>query len=263
MKIGQMTVRAAALAVAFGVGSAHAAMQDPAGFVNQHPLVFPTAISLFSPVGFGADMGTVFGTAAAVNEWPGTNASDGNLSLGAGLGNGEKYLGLQINALIDSVGVRDPFGQNGNVSFKVFRWLTSSTAVAFGNANLQGWGALADSAQSYYGAVTQYFSFMSDNSLPVAVTVGAGSGAFHSTADFRNGVDSNVTGFGSVAVNVIPQVSVIADYTSEVLSAGVSAMPISTIPAVVTAYATNLAGGNKVGGGATYGLRLSYGYSFA
>lgn len=238
--------------------------RDLSHMANPHPLLFPTAASLFAPVGFGTNLGTVFGSLSLVDRWPGGSKSDGSLSLGAGLGDGDKYVGFQATALIDSIGVQDNgFAKNGSFSFKAFRWLSPDTSVSLGVANTARWGALKTFSNSYYGSATHYFSFFADHSFPIAATFGAGTGAFYSTAMARSNKDDEIKPFGALSISVLPQLSVIGDYTSDIWSAGLSAVPWLKFPFAVTAYATNLGGGHKVSGRVTYGIRFAVGYAFA
>ncbi len=256
-------VATAALA-ACSLSTAFAGGADTASYNNPHPLLFPTAASLFAPVGFGTNLGTVFGAFGYVNRWPGTTASDGNLLFGAGLGNGDKYVGLQGTVLLDSVSGdnNSSFGANGSLGIKLFRWLSPNLSIAAGVANVGRWGTLKNDANSWYGSMTDYFSFFQNGRFPIAATFGFGSGAFFNTAAFRANSDSNMKPFGSLAVSIIPQLSVIGDYTADMWSAGVSVVPFIKFPLALTGLATNLGGGDKKAGPVTYGFRVSLGYAF-
>jgi hypothetical protein len=113
-------------------------IESPSDYVNNHPFIVPAASSLFAPIGFGADFGTTSLTLMGVNEWPGGNEADGAAAIGVGLGNGDRYVGLSVSGLIDSLGTHDSFGANGNVGIKLFRWLTPTTSISAGVNNLQG-----------------------------------------------------------------------------------------------------------------------------
>ncbi|MDF1654339.1 MAG: hypothetical protein P1U34_04425 [Coxiellaceae bacterium] len=258
----KVAATAALAACTLSTAFAGGADTTPAG--NLHPLLFPTAASLFAPVGFGTDLGTFFGNFGWVNRWPGTTASDGYLNFGAGLGNGDKYVGLQGTVLLDSVSGdnNSNFAANGSFGFKLFRWLSPNLSIAAGVANVGRWGALKQDANSWYGSMTDYFSFFQDGRFPIAATFGFGSGVFDSFASFRANSDANMKPFGSLAVSLIPQLSVIADYTTDIWSTGLSLVPYLPLPLAVTGYATNLGGGGKQAGPVTYGVRVSIGYAF-
>lgn len=260
--LASISISTAFAADATSVAAASEYLQMP---VNPHPLLFPTASSLFAPVGFGINLGTVFASLGLVDRWPGTNEADGSLTVGAGLGNGDKNMGFQATALIDSLGMRSDnhFGENGSFSLKAFRWMGADTSLGIGVANVGRWGALRHISNSYYGSATHYFSFFPNGRFPMAATFGVGSGAYYSTTEAQSNRDCDMKPFGALSVSLIPQLSVVGDYTSDVWSAGLSAVPYLKFPFAVTAYATNLGGGHKVPGRVTYGLRLAVGYSFA
>lgn len=254
---------AALTACTLGTAVAGGVEQANNNYYNPHPLMFPTAASLFAPVGFGADLGTVFGAFGYVNRWPGTRSDDGNMLVGAGLGKGDKYVGLQATMLLDSVGFHDSsFGKTGSFSVKMFRWLSPNLSAAVGVANIGRWGALKSDANSWYGSMTDYFSFFQNGRFPMAATFGVGTGGFFSAQDFRSNTDGQMKPFGSLAVSVIPQMSVIADYTTDMWSTGVSVVPYLKFPFAVTGYATNLGGGGSKNGPVTYGVRASIGWAF-
>ena len=248
-------------------------VNPPQQYLQNHPLLVPAASSLFAPIGFGADFGNVSLTALGVNEWPGGNKVDGAAAVGVGLGNGDKYLGATVTGVIDSLGYRDRFAKNGDVGVKLFRWLGSQTSVAAGANNAVGWGALANYSKSYYGAVTQQFTLgqiLDNNNIningydaPFSVTVGGGTGSFVSPTEFTvNESDGKVSPFAAISFSPIPRVNLIGDYTSSVYSAGISGMPFATFPFILTAYATNLGGSNKVPGPVTYGAMATIAYNF-
>lgn len=230
---------------------------------NPHPHLFPTAASLFAPVGFGADLGTIFAALGYVNRWPGRDYTDGNFLVGAGLGKSDKYVGLQVTGLVNSLGFNNTnFADSGSFGVKLFRWLTPNFSVAIGGANVGRWGNLKQDANSWYGSMTDYFSFFQDGRYPMAVTFGVGTGAFFSTAQFRNNSDNQIKPFGSVAVSIIPQLSAIVDYTTDMWSAGVSVVPYLPFPFAITAYSTNLGGGDAKAGPVTFGVRAAIGWTF-
>lgn len=236
-------------------------------YLPDHPLLLPVLSSLYAPPGYGAGCGVLFGSINAVSGWPGASTADGNLIIGIGFGNGERIVGVNIYALIDSVGVRESFGKNSNVGVSLFRWFTPSTAIAIGSANLGGIGVFSRYSRSYYISGTQLFPLIiSDNYLvPLAITVGAGSGAFVSATQFQSNRDNGITPFASVAFGVLPRANLILDYTTQIFSVGISYMPIRTVPIIITTYASNIGGKgwgeNGRHGPITYGLSLSFGSS--
>lgn len=272
MTMKRFAIAATAAALGLGASASYADssfmsnfIQTPTQYLDNHPLIVPAGASLFAPTGFGADFGVVSATLVGVNEWPGGNQVDGAAALGAGLGNGDKYIGASVNASIDSLGVRDTFGETGSVGLKLFRWVTPTTSIAVGSNNLVGWGQFANNAKTYYGAVTQQFSLFKIRGYdaPFTATAGVGTGALVSSDQFNvEQSDSKAQGFGALAFSPVPRINLIVDYTSLVWSTGVSGMPFATIPFIATVYATNLGGANKVAGPVTYGAQATIAYKF-
>ena len=225
-----------------------------------------TSISIFSPVGYGPNWGTVYGVGMGVNRWPGGTQSDGALIFGMGLGDSDRYIGGSLNLLIDSLGLRsEGFGQNSALGGSITRWLGPNTGVSVGASVLAGTGVFRNSANGYFASGTQLIPLTphSNYSRPLAITLGIGSGNFVSPEEFRIfKQDKNITGFGAVSFSPVKQLSLIGDYTEQVLSLGASWLPLKRVPMWLTGYATNIAGANTAPGPVTYGLRIGFAYVF-
>ena len=232
---------------------------NPRDYVNAHPYLM-SAMSLFAPVAFGANFGQVYGGIGLVNRYPGGDTADGSMVLGAGLGDGDNSIGADVTLLNDSLGRRTAFAKNMAVGLKLFRWLGTDTSVAVGASNLAGTNVYNHYASSYYASVTHFFQV---GSYQAVFTAGAGTGAFDSPEHLRADDDKDLTPFGSVSVQVLHNAGVIADYTGQVASVGVSTVPFQDFPMVLTAYSGNLAGPKRVHGPVNFGLTASFGYSFA
>jgi hypothetical protein len=233
----------------------------------EHPDLPMTATSLFAPIGYGPNWGAVFGSLAGVNRWPGGHLSDGSLSVGMGLGNSDKYVGGSLSLLVDSLGLRNQaFAKNSALSGAIYRWITPSTSIAVGASKIAGVGVFKNTANGFFAAGTQLIALTPNASFhtPFVVSVGVGSGPFVSAQEmmvFKR--DARLNAFGALSISPIQQLSLIADYAEQLLSLGASIVPIRTLPVVVTAYASNVAGGHKVPGPVTYGLRIGVGYAFS
>lgn len=233
---------------------------------NRHRNLPYTATSLFAPIGYGPNWGVVYGVLMGVNRWPGGNASDGAIALGMGLGDTDRYVGGSINVLIDSLGLRnEAFGRNTAVGGSLSRWVTPNTSFSVGASVLGGTGAFKHTANGYYLSGTQLIPLTPNAHYhkPIAVTLGVGSGNFVSPEQMMLvQSDSKVSGFGAVSFSPIRQLSFIGDYTEQVLSLGVSVLPIRRFPMWITGYATNIAGAQTLPGPVTYGLRIGFAYLF-
>lgn len=116
----------------------------------------------------------------------------------------------------------------GGVGLTVGRFFTDSLiGVAVGVKNATGWDSDFDTPDpSYYAAVTK---ILPNNYAPVIVNIGVGNNGY---ADINETVDrtGEIDVFGSVAVYVLPQVSLIADYTAGATSIGASLVPFAKLP---------------------------------
>lgn len=235
-----------------------------------HPLVGPTASNILSPVAYGLPSGMMGIGGYVVNRWPGVTGADGLGVVGVGLGNADKYIGVEVFAIIDSLGIRtsfspnsESFGRNGTTQIQAFRWLGPNTAIAIGSANATGWGAFRTYNPSYYAVGTQIFNLnpaIPDYPIPLTVSAGAGTGAFVSPIFFTTLRNNNQASFfANAGLRVLPRMSLIADYSCKIISGGISFIPTYYLPINVTLFALNL-GGDRFQGGVTYGLSASMGF---
>lgn len=187
---------------------------------------------------------------------------DGSLSVGFGLGNAAKSVGLEVNVNITSVGGGDSFdfGDSGGVGFKLHRYLGDGTAVAIGWSNPIKWGDVTKAKDTIYGVVTKSFLLQPDkpnNKLPLTVSVGLGSGAFRSKGALA--ADENAVNlFAGLGLRVIPEVSLVSSWTGNRLNMGASFAPLKKTPIVINAIFTDVTSNLDTG----LGFALSAGYSF-
>jgi len=259
-----MAASTTAYSASTGIAAAEYASKN---IYYRHPNLPGPATSIFAPVAYGPGWGVIYASGAYVNRWPGGRLSDGYGLIGMGFGDPDEYFGATVAVLIDSLGVRDEhFAQNTGVGGSAYSWITPDTSLAVGVSNFVGWGAFENTAYGVFTSLTQLIPLMPQNAYPVpmAVTVGVGSGNFVSPFEFKvNKHDMDFRPFGAIAISPIEQLSFIADFTQEVLSLGISAIPVRNWPILVTGYATNLSGPHTVAGGATYGVRVGVGIAFA
>ncbi|WP_442947018.1 hypothetical protein [Nostoc sp. UHCC 0870] len=187
---------------------------------------------------------------------------DGSLSVGFGLGDAVKSVGLEVNANITSVGGGNDFdfGDSGGVGFKLHKYFTDGTAVAVGWSNAVKWGDATDAEDTIYGVVTKSFPLQPDNpnhKLPLTISAGIGSGSFRSKGAIEAG-DNSVNVFGSVGLRVIPQMSLVSSWTGNRLNMGASFAPFNDIPIVINTIFTDVTSNFETG----LGFTLSAGYTF-
>ncbi|MEH2250665.1 hypothetical protein [Nostoc sp.] len=189
---------------------------------------------------------------------------DGSLSLGFGLGNAAKSVGLEVNVNITSVGGGESFdfGDSGGVGFKLHRYLGDGTAVAIGWSNPIKWGDVRKAKDTIYGVVTKSFLLQpnnQNNKLPLTVSVGLGSGAFRSKGALE--ADENTVNlFASLGLRVIPEVSLVSSWTGNRLNMGASFAPLKKTPIVINAIFTNVT--DNIDTGLGFALSAGYGFQF-
>jgi hypothetical protein len=165
------------------------------------------------------------------------NKNDGTAALGFGLGDARDLIGLEVDVNSLST-VRSGFFNRTALSFKAHRMIGNTAALAVGveNAVIAG-GQKTDGTDSWFGVFSKVFVLSSgdDSTSGRALTIsaGAGNGRFRRPADVSKNA-ATVNAFGSVALLVFRQVSVLADYTGQDLNVGLSIVPISAFPVVIT-----------------------------
>ncbi|WP_163468938.1 hypothetical protein [Fusobacterium sp. IOR10] len=161
--------------------------------------------------------------------------TDGGLSVGMGYGDSDK-IGGTISLGIGSINPVDGGAFNrGSLNISAghnFREQLIGVAVGMDNINI--WhdnGGDHDTSPSMYLAVTK---LLPNDTAPMVFTVGAGNNNFakvNETGDKKDKIYPFVSG----AIYIMPQVSLIADYSSDIVSAGVGLVPFPHFPLSVTA----------------------------
>ncbi|PAX51095.1 hypothetical protein CK510_26680 [Brunnivagina elsteri CCALA 953] len=187
--------------------------------------------------------------------------TDGSLSLGIGEGDAVKSLGIEFNLNITSVGGGNDFdfGDSGSLGFKLHKYFGKGTAVAFGWSNPIRWGDSSIGKPTVYGVVTQAFPLMAKNKLPLTVSIGVGSGAFRSKGAILSR-DNSPNLFGSVGLQVIPQLSLVSSWTGNRLNVGVSVVPVKKFPFVINAIFSDIT--DNLNGGSGLTITAGSGFNF-
>lgn len=199
------------------------------------------ALSIYIPVGYGADNNTVFLSGSYQESVREDEGSVGAGGIGIGIGDATEAVGLELSYALETAEEED-FGEGG-FNAKLHRRFGRDASIALGWNGFVNIGR-NDFEQSKYGVITKVFRTQEslDQFLSrVAVTVGVGDGQFRSNGAVDAG-DNNINVFGNVAVRVVRPVSFIAEWTGQDLALGLSIAPFKNIPFVITPAVRDLAG---------------------
>jgi hypothetical protein len=219
---------------------------------------YPPGLSFGAPSAFGASWGDAFISASGATAGKARNGEiDGSISTGFGLGDAQKLIGLEFSYNLGSI---KNFGENGTFDLKAHRVVyakgNNQVAVAAGWNTFAQYGNEGIRPSSAYGVVTTYSLLQPNNPvnrMPISLSVGAGGG------DFRQGTDSTGV-FAGVGVQVHPQVGVGLGWSGVGLNAGVSFVPVPTIPLTINAQGADLTDNSP--GGTIFVLSVGYGFNF-
>lgn len=199
------------------------------------PIAAP-GIAFGSPTAYGAGWGQVFaGIGGQTVDEPNSDV-DGSALVGFGIGDPNRYIGLE--AAINIVSLTNRFGDAGSWGFKVHHTFADRSALAVGLADVGGWGDAKETDATTYVAYSRVLELEPGSPkrpLALAWNVGVGN---ESVAE----PDADIGVFGSVALAWHRQASVIADFDGRDLGLGVSGVPFYRIPLVVTAGLVNVTG---------------------
>jgi hypothetical protein len=215
-------------------------------------------ISIITPSGYGADWGEVGVGIGFQERTRFTNDSDAVFGIGFGLGDAQKFVGVQVGVTLTDIS--DPF-DDARVSVKIHRRLPYDFSVAVG---VQGGVVLGqtDGGSSVYGVVTKRFPLKQDIREPfseIYASIGIGGGQFRSESDINEGIES-VGVFGSVAVRVLEPMSLITEWTGQDLTIGISIVPFRNLPLVIVPAITDITG--SAGDGTRFIFGVGYSFSF-
>ena len=225
---------------------------------------YSPGLGFAGPSAFGANMGDVFiGASGATAGTRGNKLTDidASTSIGFGLGNSQKQVGLELAFNNGSI---KNFGSNGTFDLKAHRIISakgnSQIAVAGGWKTFAQYQTKASNEaikpSSVYAVVTSYSLLKPNdpvNKMPVSVSLGAGGG------DFRQGNTSTGV-FGGVGVEVHPQVGVGLGWSGVGFNVGASFVPVPTLPLTITAQVADLT--DNTVGGTVFALSVGYGFNF-
>lgn len=202
-----------------------------------------------TPIGYGAASKQGFIGIAATDGVGRQKKVDGSMVVGAGLGNPQHSVGLEVTASV--ISVFRHIGQSGTFNAKLHRWLPFYIGGAIGVENVASWGFAKTAVikPNYYGVLTRVFVLDPAAAIHeklLTVSLGVGNGRFQSKPYFitnRNAVVSNSQGvgvFGSVGWQFDSQLSLVSSWTGRDINAGISIVPFKNHPIVATVGAVDL-----------------------
>lgn len=203
---------------------------------DEKPVMSPGS-SLGTPVGYGAAWKQAFVGIGGTDGVGNTNRVDGAAVIGAGLGDPQEYVGLEIATTIISLKTR--FADSGAVNFKLHRWLPWNSAVAIGVENAVTWGTAkkANVKANTYLTFTKATALAPENDYNpfwLTASIGVGNGRFEPINTNPTTTKTKVGVFGSLGLQIHPKVSVISSWTGKDLNMGLSLVPFTKIPVVLS-----------------------------
>lgn len=206
---------------------------------NYQEVAAVPSFTMSAPAGLVASKGVIFaGVSGTHNSVEGT---DGGLGFGFGFGNPNETVGGAVSLAVGSINPEDGGAFNrGNLNISVghtFSQYGFGVAVGMTGADLWHDNSSNESDPSFYGAVTK---LLPNDVAPIIVTAGLGNNVYADTNTSGDKKDK-VYPFASVAAYIIPQLSLIADYTSGVTTLGVGIVPSPKLPITITLGAYDIA----------------------
>jgi hypothetical protein len=196
--------------------------------------------TFLAPPGLVPGFGGVFAGVSGISN---SDDTDGAVAVGAGFGDPTKLVGGAATLGIGSIDPRDGGAMNrGSLNVSLGHTFTEyGLGASVGVVNIDLWHASADERMdpSLYAAFTK---LLPNDLAPVVLTAGLGNRDFvdigrNLTNEERK---DEVDVFAAAAVYVLPQVSVIMDYTSGVTTLGTSIVPFPKLPIVLGLAANDL-----------------------
>ncbi|HEX8695056.1 MAG TPA: hypothetical protein VF746_21775 [Longimicrobium sp.] len=215
------------------------------------------AASISSPTAFGVDFGQAYVSVGYQGRTRFTDQDDAAVTAGLGLGDRNRYAGLELTlSSYSTIRGGGPF-ETGGVGLKLHRAVGPWTGVAVGVENLASWGG-SDAGRSAYAVGTHVFRLADpgDPFSALAATLGVGNGRFRSEDDvFADEETVNV--FGALGLQVLEQVSLVGDWNGQDLFAAVSIAPLRHVPLVINLGAADLT--ETAGDGPRFIASVAYG----
>ena len=226
----------------------------PADYTRGQP-----ASTINTPTAYGQRLGDVYAGVGYQNRIRYDDWRDGVASVGLGLGDPERYVGLDVSVnLLDTY---TEFGTDRSLSLKLHRRLPFRSAVAAGHENVWRTDG-TDGGSSRYVVLSKVVLLRTRPTAAlgsVVVNAGLGTDRFLPELQFARG-EEGVNAFGSIGVRVLPPVNAVANWTGQDLALGLSIAPVRTWPLVLTPAVVDVTG--RAGDGARFAMSAGLNYRF-
>lgn len=226
----------------------------PIGYTQGQP-----ASTINTPTAYGPQWGDVFAGVGYQERIRYDDWQDGVASVGFGLGNSDRYAGLDVTVHV--LDTYNDFAKDRSLSLKLHRRLPYRSAVAIGHENV--WHTDGTDGGSSRYAVVSKILFLRDRPTSalgsVVMNVGIGTDRFLPERQFAAG-DGGVNVFGGAAIRVLRPVNAVANWTGQDLALGVSIAPVRRWPLVVTPAIMDVTG--AAGDGARFSMSAGLSYNF-
>lgn len=197
-------------------------------------------ISSGSPIAFGANWHDAFVGVGYQSPVRYGDAADGGAAIGIGLGNSRDAVGLEL--VVNPLSTfRSGIGNRVGFSAKLHKLFAGNWGIAAGVQDIIMNKNPDSGDPSIFGVISKVID-LNGASLPaLTLSGGVGNNGFRLEKDIREN-NSTVGVFGSAALRVHEQVSLIADWGGQDLTAAVSFVPFAAFPLVITPGIADLTG---------------------
>lgn len=196
-----------------------------------------------APIAFGANWGDVYLGAGLQTPARYSGTQDGAVVAGMGFLDASDIVGLDVSLASLST-IHSGFGHRLGLSVKAHKLLGDNWGVALGVEDMYLNNQPVNTNPSVYGVVSKVFgldgTWLSDFES-VTLSAGAGNSGFRLEPDIRAN-NQTVGAFGSVALRMFDQLSLILDWPGQDLDIGLSVVPFRDFPLVLTPAIADVTG---------------------
>ena len=213
------------------------------------------SFSINAPAGLVPGSGIAF---VGISGTRNSHDTDGGFGFGVGYGNPYESLGGAISLSVGSVDPRDGGSfDRGNINVSAGHIFSEyGLGISVGSSNIDLWHNDSKNKldPSYYLSATK---LLPNEIAPITITVGAGNNMYAKT-DEKGNKNHKVYPFISAAAYILPQLSIIVDYTSDITSAGFGIVPSPKLPVSLILGAYDITDETSFGTSFMAGLSAAY-----